>query len=382
MQNAIHNNIAELIIFAAFEVLFLFSLLTDFSPMITWIIASVLIIILIIHSANKGKSLHSFMEKTEQEKEREKKSKKEFQEKLTENKKILHAFSNSFPETILMADSGEKIFFWNPSLYKMFGYSEDEIMGKPLMELFAVENLSWQEISKKKGSDDSDGDIYKALRKDGSEFPASLIVTPLFLYAQQCYFICVKDQTFQKQRDEKLSRLYSTDPLTGLYNRIHFFTLATGELERARRYGHPLSLIITDIDGLKIINKTYGSAGGDSVLKTLTEIVRTSVRNVDIPARLGGGEIALLLPNTDAEKARVTAERLRESVENTIIPVNDVSVSFTISAGIARSRQNTFHMDTLLKDADTALFLAKEKGGNCVETCIYEKIQKNKGGCE
>jgi diguanylate cyclase (GGDEF)-like protein/PAS domain S-box-containing protein len=342
----------------------------------------VLIIILIIHSANKGKSLHSFMEKTEQEKEREKKSKKEFQEKLTENKKILHAFSNSFPETILMADSGEKIFFWNPSLYKMFGYSEDEIMGKPLMELFAVENLSWQEISKKKGSDDSDGDIYKALRKDGSEFPASLIVTPLFLYAQQCYFICVKDQTFQKQRDEKLSRLYSTDPLTGLYNRIHFFTLATGELERARRYGHPLSLIITDIDGLKIINKTYGSAGGDSVLKTLTEIVRTSVRNVDIPARLGGGEIALLLPNTDAEKARVTAERLRESVENTIIPVNDVSVSFTISAGIARTRQNTFHMDTLLKDADTALFLAKEKGGNCVETCIYEKIQKNKGGCE
>lgn len=382
MQNAIHNNIAELIIFAAFEVLFLFSLLTDFSPMITWIIASVLIIILIIHSANKGKSLHSFMEKTEQEKEREKKSKKEFQEKLTENKKILQAFSNSFPETILMADSGEKIFFWNPSLYKMFGYSEDEIMGKPLMELFAAENLSWREISKKKGSDDSDGDIYKALRKDGSEFPASLTVTPLFLYAQQCYFICVKDQTFQKQRDEKLSRLYSTDPLTGLYNRIHFFTLATGELERARRYGHPLSLIITDIDGLKIINKTYGSAGGDSVLKTLTEIVRTSVRNVDIPARLGGGEIALLLPNTDAEKARVTAERLRESVENTIIPVNDVSVSFTISAGIARSRQNTFHMDTLLKDADTALFLAKEKGGNCVETCIYEKIQKNKGGCE
>ncbi len=381
MQNAIHNNIAELIIFAAFEVLFLFSLLTDFSPMMTWIIASVLIIILIIHSANKGKSLHSFMEKTEQEKEWEKKSKKEFQEKLTENKKILQAFSNSFPETILMADSGEKIFFWNPSLYKMFGYSEAEIMGKSVRELFSSENISWREISKKERSG-PDGDIYKALRKDGSEFPASLIVTPLFLYAQQCYFICVKDQTFQKQRDEKLSRLYSTDPLTGLYNRIHFFTLATGELERARRYGHPLSLIITDIDGLKIINKTYGSAGGDSVLKTLTEIVRTSVRNVDIPARLGGGEIALLLPNTDAEKARVTAERLRESVENTIIPVNDVSVSFTISAGVARSRQNTFHMDTLLKDADTALFLAKEKGGNCVETCIYEKIQKNKGGCE
>ena len=121
-----------------------------------------------------------------------------------------------------------------------------------------------------------------------------------------------------------------------------------------------------DIDSFKKINDTYGHDAGDSVLQCFAKTLQENVREVDIAARLGGEEFGILMPNTKAKEAVILAERLRLAIETKDCTVQNQSMHLTISVGVAIFNKEMSDLDALLKNADTAMYQAKNKGRNRV----------------
>lgn len=175
--------------------------------------------------------------------------------------------------------------------------------------------------------------------------------------------------THEALRDvnEELERLAHTDALTGLANRRHFMERLGAELERADRYARPLALVVLDLDHFKAVNDTHGHAAGDDVLRAAAEALRSVCRDVDLPARIGGEEMALLLPETDRSGARTVAERVRTRIERRSHTAPDgSSFGVTASMGVATVGPAARTDEELLQRADEALYRAKEKGRNRV----------------
>jgi diguanylate cyclase (GGDEF)-like protein/PAS domain S-box-containing protein len=176
-----------------------------------------------------------------------------------------------------------------------------------------------------------------------------------------------RDITERKNFEERLRRLATTDSLTEIWNRRHFELLAKGELERAKRYGGDLALMMIDLDHFKIINDTYGHAVGDEVLQMVATIGRTTLRSIDLFARYGGDEFAVALPETPLERAIQVAERLRQTFCDTPASAETESLYVTASIGITVTDQGSVDFKTLVKQADEALYEAKSNGRNCVK---------------
>lgn len=180
----------------------------------------------------------------------------------------------------------------------------------------------------------------------------------------------------------KIKDISIKDSLTGLYNRRYFDEILQHEYLRAKRYYFPLSLIMVDIDYFKSINDTFGHLIGDKVLKELAGLIKGSVRQVDIVARFGGEEFAIILLNTPLEEAASMAERLRSIVQKHEIELNGHRVNITVSAGISSLKKETTSKDELVEQADKALLKAKAKGRNKVYVYINKdeiKEVKTKG---
>ena len=176
------------------------------------------------------------------------------------------------------------------------------------------------------------------------------------------------------RRSEELYRQLSiTDPLTGIFNRRHFYELAISELQRAQRYGHLLALIMLDLDHFKRVNDIYGHAVGDKVLQAVTDAVRKVLRVVDIFARYGGEEFIVLLPQTTSQGVRHTAERLRCEIADQPLHLEQNRIEITISLGATAFDPSAIPLpptaetlDLLIKLADQALYEAKRGGRNRV----------------
>jgi diguanylate cyclase (GGDEF)-like protein len=163
----------------------------------------------------------------------------------------------------------------------------------------------------------------------------------------------------------RLFELATVDPLTGCANRRHFIERAHDLIALSRRPGSPISLLIIDLDEFKRVNDTYGHPTGDEVLRMVSTVGRGLIRNTDLLGRIGGEEFALLMPNTDADGAKLFAERLREAIRAARTEVEGTILSITISLGLAELRRDeTF--DQLYARADAALYAAKEAGRNRV----------------
>lgn len=162
-----------------------------------------------------------------------------------------------------------------------------------------------------------------------------------------------------------LLKLATTDPLTGLYNRRHYFDLAEQEVVRSKRYGHPLACIMFDIDFFKRINDSYGHLFGDRVLKEMVWRCRENIRQIDVFARYGGDEFIILLPETGLQRSKQLANRLCTDFQNQPLKIEDREIHITLSMGVASMPGNdTLALDILLNHADQALYIAKEKGRN------------------
>jgi len=171
--------------------------------------------------------------------------------------------------------------------------------------------------------------------------------------------------------NQKLEQLATTDPLTGIANRRKMTEQIAHELERARRFRHPLSLLMIDIDHFKRINDTYGHEVGDRAILAVSLLLTETMRGIDLAARFGGEEFVLLMPETHAEVAALAAERLREAMSALRVLADDgAQVALTVSIGVS-SADPMGVLDTpssLLVRADKALYRAKKEGRNCVKT--------------
>lgn len=180
-----------------------------------------------------------------------------------------------------------------------------------------------------------------------------------------------RDITARKKAEQALEQLAQTDFLTNLANRRHFLILAEQELSRTLRYGGALSVLMMDIDHFKKVNDTYGHKTGDVVLQRFGELSRQTLREIDVIGRIGGEEFAVVLPQTDGEHALEVAERLRRSIGDAEVVLDQgLPLHFTVSIGVATLTGADINIDTLLSQADQALYKAKKAGRNKV--CAYE----------
>src|SRR5205085_641523 len=166
------------------------------------------------------------------------------------------------------------------------------------------------------------------------------------------------------------------DAKTGLFNARHFATALNEELTRAARFERPLSLIMADLDLLRDINNTYGHLAGDAVLAGIAQVFRAELRHYDVPARFGGEEFAILLPETSADQALEIAERIRRSVAETPFEVetSNEPVRVTISMGVASFPKDGKDPNELVHHADLAVYRAKLQGRNRVLTASSEPL--------
>jgi diguanylate cyclase (GGDEF)-like protein len=165
--------------------------------------------------------------------------------------------------------------------------------------------------------------------------------------------------------NERLFDLATTDPLTGCLSRRHFIERANDLIALSRRLGLPTSLVLMDLDEFKRINDTYGHPAGDKVLRGVGQTSRDHVRATDLLGRMGGEEFALLMPQTAIAGATLLADRLRAAIEIGVTEAAETSIRITASLGLAEIRPNE-SFDSLYARADTALYLAKERGRNRV----------------
>jgi diguanylate cyclase (GGDEF)-like protein len=168
------------------------------------------------------------------------------------------------------------------------------------------------------------------------------------------------------QLHAEVQELATTDPLTGLYNRRAFFELGHREVERARRFGRPLTAIMFDLDHFKRVNDMYGHAIGDQVLAGLAKLCQQELREVDLLGRYGGEEFVVLLPETNVAGAWQVAERLRRRIAQAEIPTDRGAMQITLSLGIAALSEECADLESLLECADRALYAAKQAGRNRV----------------
>ena len=166
---------------------------------------------------------------------------------------------------------------------------------------------------------------------------------------------------FERTQKEKLKKHVYVDILTGVYNRYFFENVIPRELKRVERYRQPLSAVFMDIDNFKYINDFYGHNTGDTVLKTIGEILKKNIRKTDIPIRYGGDEFLIFLPFTAEKDAFIIAEKLKKLIKNSCM--EKLKIEVTISAGILEIKEGE-NLQSILEKLDILLYKAKNSGKN------------------
>jgi diguanylate cyclase (GGDEF)-like protein len=273
----------------------------------------------------------------------------------------------------------------------MFGYKDPRIRTSTRRRIHGYTALAIQQRKPMLIHDATMEGLYGLLEGEAEDLPVrSIIIAPLILDDQAlgALILSASNRSAFTQDDlrllesfaatisaainnsllhSRMQRLAITDSVTNLYNRRGFYELARREIERARRFGHSLSVIMMDLDQLKSVNDTYGHAVGDQVLRALADRLSQHVREFDILCRYGGDEFALLLPETDLFMASSVAERLRASIADEPINTDGGPVPITISLGVTKATPNISNLEELLKSADRALYAAKQGGRNRLE---------------
>ena len=174
-------------------------------------------------------------------------------------------------------------------------------------------------------------------------------------------------RTHLLEKAQLLEQWAITDSLTGLHNRRHFLELAELEFHRARRYQHPLSAMMLDVDHFKRVNDTYSHALGDQVIQAVAALCRENLRDIDLMGRYGGDEFVALVPEVNLDDARKAAERLRKIIADAPIDTERGPLNITISIGVVALAPDYLDFASLLNQADAALYTAKNAGRNRVE---------------
>ncbi|MEW6622124.1 MAG: diguanylate cyclase [Bacillota bacterium] len=295
---------------------------------------------------------------------------RKLEEDLREREALLSAVTQSAGEAIIMLNDKGMVAFWNPPAEKLFGYLQEEILGKDLHRLVVLDEESFRAYknsfihfqSTGEGNNIGKNVELKAKNKAGEILDVELTLTAVRMKEGLYTVGVVRDIGERKKAAEQVYLLTITDPLTKMYNRRYFVQKLEEEIERAKRSGSKFSLIMLDIDRFKRINDNFGHNAGDLVLKSMTEMIKHRIRKIDTLARWGGEEFVILLPDTTVKNAACLAEELRESLSQMDMPgVGRVTASFGVAGYCSGDT-----VDTLVNKADNMMYEAKAAGRSCV----------------
>jgi len=263
---------------------------------------------------------------------------------------------------VLVLDANNRIVDMNPEAGKLLSASPAGTIGRPVEEVFSQWKdivQAFLEVSKTR---------VEVLTGNGSNTHLDLQISPLFDKRKNFIgrLVVWRDISRLKQIQTDLEKLATQDPLTHVYNRRHFYTLAEVEIQRSLRSHSPFSVILVDIDHFKNVNDKYGHKAGDEVLIHFTKVCIQNLRKVDIFSRFGGEEFAIVLPEADLDQAKETAERIRKIVESTVLNIDEHQFKITASFGVSTFRGSPDTLELLLQKSDKALYTAKNKGRNRV----------------
>lgn len=269
-------------------------------------------------------------------------------------------------DIIFTVDTEGFIMKFNNGSQTRFGYSQEEIVGKPLSHLFVNSKDEHKILSAVLRSGKSVNEEIPMRTKEDNIILLNLSMSEMKSDKNQIIGLVVtaKDITEKKRlemelvkKNEMLSKLAITDSLTGLYNSRHFHEQIKKEMSRLKRSpDRKLSVIMIDIDHFKVLNDTQGHQMGDQVLRSLGQIIRMCLRNdVDLPFRYGGDEFIILLPDTDKNQACVAAERIQKQFSS--VEVGETSLSIGIAEALTAELE-----ESLIRRADNALYQAKKDG--------------------
>jgi diguanylate cyclase (GGDEF)-like protein/PAS domain S-box-containing protein len=286
---------------------------------------------------------------------------------------------------MILVDQEGLICFANQAAETLFGYAEGELRGKTI-EILVPEEVRQRHQDERveffhhpQARSMGSGRFLQARRRDGSQFPAEIGLTPIQFQDGWYTLSLVIDMTLQKQAEDRigllareleqanqqLAQLASTDPLTGLYNRRAFEEQFEAQIRLMKRMSRPVSLLVIDVDGFKGYNDQHGHLAGDQVLESMAKVFSEKMRASDIIARYGGEEFVVILPDTTGPAALQLAERLRLAIQahpwqgdSLTISLGAATLEFTERSAESGSDERT----RLFSEADQALYHSKSEG--------------------
>jgi two-component system, cell cycle response regulator len=215
--------------------------------------------------------------------------------------------------------------------------------------------------------------IQEGDRVRGLDLGADDYITKPFSFSELLARVRVGSRVVQYQQN--LEYQTQVDSLTGLFNRRALERKITEEFERAKRYGHPLSVLILDIDNFKQINDTYGHHGGDKALVKISETLREKTRRSDFPSRYGGEEFVLILPESDQESAVQAATKIHDEIRSCRFGTPEKPFLLTVSIGLSSTSLKDYSdWRQMIEDADGALYHAKNTGKDRIELALPDDI--------
>ncbi len=265
---------------------------------------------------------------------------------------------------ILMLDPHGHVATWNAGAEQIKGYRAEEIIGRHFSAFYTPEDNERGEPTAHLTEAAANGRLeYEGwrLRKDGSRFWANVVLTALQHRdgTLRGFAKVTRDITERRHAEQAIAHQATHDPLTHLPNRTLLLDRTTQALSRRARHGGTLAVLFVDLDNFKAVNDSLGHRASDQLLVAVAERFSSVVRPEDTVARLGGDEFALLCENVDHQDAIEIAERLLQSLDAPLaVGVERVSVSASI--GIAVTDQSDEDLESLLRDADSAMYRAKE----------------------
>ncbi|MGI2108649.1 diguanylate cyclase domain-containing protein [Shewanella frigidimarina] len=277
-------------------------------------------------------------------------------------------------DAVCVVDKAGDFVFVSAAFEDIFGYSPDEVIGKPMIDhvypgdgiktLKVVESLM---EGKKQPRFEN-----RWVRKDGKII--DILWSARWSEDHQFRIAIAHDITERKLMEQQLHYIAGHDPLTELPNRALLFGRLQTSLGLARREGSHLSLLFIDIDGFKHVNDSYGHLVGDKLLKNIAQRLRDCVRKSDTVGRFGGDEFVVVLNGIDSfDNVLVITENIRAQLEKTY-QFDDLNLQLSPSIGVARYPDNGDDEQQLLQYADQAMYRAKNAGGNRVDVGVDNAI--------
>ena len=284
-------------------------------------------------------------------------------------------FLERLPAITYVAEPGAngRWHYVSPRIQEVLGYSQEEWLADPGLWARCIHPEDRSRVIDEEERDSASGGAlrteYRMVARDGRVlWVIDEAVMRVDADGRHLYDGLLIDITEHKRLESRLQFLADHDPLTNLWNRRRFIEELAAEIKRLRRQPQPTSLLMLDLDNLKAVNDSLGHPAGDRLIRATAEVLSERLRETDAIGRLGGDEFAILLRGTGSNEGEALAQQLVEGVRDRARELPENPIDAAISVGLADVRPNADSAEDMLAAADRAMYEAKRKGGDRVET--------------